>query len=136
MVAAGVVAVLVVAVVVVSVLPTFRDRDTSNLGDDVYDISASTVRARSPLLLNDLAGGERALWVTHVGDDEVTGYHAFAAVASDGCLVTLDRDTLDLIDSCDGLVVPPDGAGQERFPVTYDDGRLIIDLNFADRDTG
>jgi len=128
--------VLVLAVVVVSVLPIFRDRATSNLGDDVYDISASTVRASSPLLLNDLAGGERALWVTHVGDDEMTGYHAFAAVAPDGCLVTLDRDTLDLVDSCDGTIVPPDGAGREQYPVTYDDGRLLIDLNFADRDAG
>jgi hypothetical protein len=131
--AGTVVVALVLAVAVITVLPAFRDRDTNNLGDDVFDVSASTVRARTPMLLNDLAGGDRAIWLTHVGDDETAGYHAFAAVTDAGCAITVNRDSLQLQNSCDGTVVPPDGGGLPQFPVTYDDGRLLVDLNFAER---
>jgi hypothetical protein len=131
--AGSVVVALMVVAAAVTLIPTFRDRDNNNLGADVYEIQASTVRSNSPLLLNDLVGGDRAIWVTHVGDDETTGYHAFAAIAPDGCVVEVDQATLELRRACDGAPVGLDGAGLPQYEVDYDDGVLRIDLNFAAR---
>jgi hypothetical protein len=131
--AGSVVVALMVVAAAVTLIPSFRDRDNNNLGDDVYEIQASTVRANSPLLLNDLVGGDRAIWVTHAGDDETTGYFAFAAVAPDGCVVEVDRTTLELQRACDGAPVGLDGAGLPQYDVAYSDGVLRIDLNFAGR---
>ena len=133
MLAGSVVVALMVIAAAVTLIPSFRDRDNNNLGADVYEIQASTVRANSPLLLNDLVGGDRAIWVTHVGDDETAGYHAFAAIAPDGCAVEVDRATLELQRACDGAPVRLDGAGLPQYDVAYADGLLQIDLNFAGR---
>jgi hypothetical protein len=131
--AGSVVLALIVVAAAVTLVPGFRDRDNNNLGADVYEIQASTVRANSPVLLNDLVGGDRPIWVTHVGDDQTTGYFAFAAVAPDGCAVEVDRDTLELRRACDGAPVGLDGDGLPQYDVGYDDGLLRIDLNFAER---
>jgi hypothetical protein len=117
---------------VVVALTVGRDRDASNLGDDVFEVRASTVRRQTPLLVNDPLGGDRAIWITHSGADEESGYHAFAAVDGD-CTIGLDRETLELRNECTGAVVPPTGDGLAQYPVALDDGDLHIDLNFAER---
>jgi hypothetical protein len=117
---------------VVVALTVGRDRDASNLGDDVFEVRAATVRRQTPLLVNDPLGGDRAIWITHTGTDEDSGYHAFAALDGD-CLIVVDRDTLELRNECTGAVVPPSGDGLAQYPVTLEDGDLLIDVNFAER---
>jgi hypothetical protein len=123
---------LAIAVVVV-LFTVGRDRSTSQLGDDVYGLRAATIRRNSPLLIPDPLGGDRAIWVTHVGADETTGYFAFTAIGEDGCVIEIDRETLDLHNACTGLIVAPDGGGLAQYPVVFDDGRLDIDINFDQR---
>jgi hypothetical protein len=124
-------AILAIGLVVVA-LTVGRDRDTSNLGEDVFEVRAATVRRQTPLLVNDPLGGDRAIWITHVGTDDETGYHAFAAIDGD-CVIALDRDTLELRNECTGEVVPPTGDGLPQYPVTVDGNDLQIDVNFAER---
>lgn len=131
--AGSVVAVLVVVMVALTLIPTFRDRDNNSLGDDVYEIQASTVRSSTPLLVTDLVGGDRPVWITHTGASETDGYRAFSAITPDGCLVEVDRDTLELFRECDGVAVPADGDGLVQYDITYDDGELRIDVNSAAR---
>ena len=129
----GIVVTLALALgLAVVALTVGRDRDTSNLGEDVFQVRASTVRRQTPLLVNDPLGGDRAIWITHTGDDEETGYHAFAAVDGD-CVISLDRATLLLRNECTGDVVPATGDGLAQYPVTVDGNDLEIDVNFAER---
>lgn len=127
--AGSVVVALVVVMGVLTLVPTFRDRSNNNLGDDVYEIQASTVRSSTPLLVNDLVGGDRPIWITHTGTSETEGYHAFSAIAADGCLVEVDQETLELFRGCDGTPVPPAGGDLTGYEVVYDDGELRIDVN-------
>lgn len=128
-VAGSVVVGLVVVMALLTLVPAFRDRSNNELGDDVYEIQASTVRSSTPLLVNDLAGGDRPIWITHTGAVETEGYHAFTAIDDDGCAIEVDQETLELFRGCDGTPVPPDGGDLTHYDVAYDDGELRIDVN-------
>jgi hypothetical protein len=122
------------------------------LGSDTFadqsaEDAAEEVAERGPILYQDLAGGDRDLFLQHLGDDPESGWVAIAArpagVARE-CSIRWHRDDevfrlLDpdgeVSDNCDGREFPPDGEGLPQYPVTVRDGRLDIDLNAEDRAT-
>lgn len=139
--AAGVVvAVLVIGFILSATV--LRDRDSNSLGDERFqDLRAAdvllSVRSGGPLYFADLTDGGRDIYVTHIGDDELSGFLAFSARNdATACLVQWAVDDGFFTDLCDPTqTFPEDGAGLTQYPVELNDGgRLSIDLNFADRD--
>lgn len=85
-----------------------------------------------PFLFQDLAGGDRNLFVQHRGDDPDLGWVAYGAFVPEDpdCRVDLDRDRKILVNACDDEeTFPLDGSGLRYYPVTVEDGRLQIDIN-------
>ncbi|MEM7324450.1 MAG: hypothetical protein AAF531_15280 [Actinomycetota bacterium] len=86
-----------------------------------------------PFFLPDASGGERGIWLQHLGDDPTEGWVAVAIRAPDadaGCFVEWQPDADGFVDLCDGTVYPPDGEGLRQYPVSVDpDGDLTINLN-------
>jgi hypothetical protein len=115
------------------------DRDVSNLGSDTFDSlrpsNVARAAAEGPVFFPDPLGEGRDIYITHAGGDLDEGFVAFSAVNDDtGCLLQYEPDTDDLMDTCDGSRHPADGSTQLRYPVEVRDDRLIIDLNFRERD--
>ena len=107
-------------------------------GEPVFNLGKATERAddiaeRGPQFLPDPSGGDRDLWVNHVGDDEVGGWYAFGArplSAPRTCVAEWQAADGSFVDSCDGSVYPADGTGLPQFPVTVTtDGELSIRLD-------
>lgn len=119
-----------------------RDTGTSNLGDDVFEVGrterlAAEVAERGPFFVQDLVGGGRDLWVQHVGNDPETGWLALGVIIpGDGprCLALWDTGTEQFESDCDDRVFPPDGTGLTQYPVTIEDGNVLVDINFEARD--
>lgn len=133
-----------VAAVVLLVLVTFgpaRDREVSNLGDDVFDLGNTTriaaeIADRGPILFPDVGEGDRPIWVNHLSPAVDTGWVAFSAVAPappDDCVVGWDEPAGQFV-ACDGRTYPPDGTGLAQFVIEVDGSIVSIDLNFAARD--
>ncbi len=118
-----------------------RDRDNTNLGDERFqDLRAAqilqSVDQGGPVFFADLTDGQRDIYVTHVGDDDLSGFLAFLARHPDtGCLVQWQPDDNRFEDLCDPEnIIDPAGGGLTHFPVELVDGRLVIDINAADRE--
>lgn len=132
--------VVVVALVWLTAATIGSDRATTNLGDARFeDVRADRViedvAAGGPVFYPDLTDGRRDIWVTHEGDDALTGFLVLSARAPSGCLVQWEPESSEFYDICDESIrFPADGAGLERYPVEVEDGKLIVDLNFATRD--
>lgn len=123
------------------------------LGTDTFveqdaEAAAQQVEQGGPILYADTAGGDRDIYLQHLGDDPEEGWVAFAARppgVSRECTLRWDGDDevfrlLDpagrATDECDGREYPADGEGLPTYPVTVDeDGKLDVDLNAADRAT-
>jgi hypothetical protein len=108
------------------------------LGSDTYDAGSAESLARSiasagPLLLPDVSGGKRDVYLQHLGDDDTTEWHAFDARRpgqSRDCSLNWRADSDDFVDPCDGTVVPSDGSGLLDYRVTVSDsGRVVVDFN-------
>jgi hypothetical protein len=109
------------------------------LGDDRFDAGqvegiATTIADDGglPLLYQDLAGGNRNVFVQHLEDDPQVGWVAFGAVDPDDpdCAIELDREAALLVNACDpGETYPLDGTGLRYYPTSVEDGRLFVDLN-------
>jgi hypothetical protein len=130
--------VVLAVVIVIVVLPLARNRDTSNLGDDTFEVGrtrriAAEIADRGPILYADPVGGNRPIWVQHVGPTEDTGWIVVAARDPDtGCEVDWDYDAETFID-CDGTDHGSAGEGLFAYPVDVEDGIVSADLNFASR---
>jgi hypothetical protein len=116
------------------------DRDTTNLGSDQFDSlrPAKVARdaAEGPIFFPDPLQQGRDIYIAHEGDDPTTGFIAFSAVNADtDCLLQFDRDIGDLVDTCDDSRHPADGTDQLQYPIEVRDDRLVIDLNFQERET-
>ncbi|MEO1064190.1 MAG: hypothetical protein AAFZ07_22445 [Actinomycetota bacterium] len=133
-----------VAATVLLVLVTFgpaRDREVSNLGDDVFDLGNTTriaaeIADRGPILFPDVGEGNRPIYVNHLSSSVDTGWVAFSALAPAppaDCVIEWDEDA-ELFVACDGRTFPPDGAGLDPFVIAVDGSIVSIDLNFAERD--
>lgn len=146
---------VVVAIGVAAALAVLANRGTVDvrLGSDTFaehdaEDAARDIAENGPILLPDLAGGDRDIYLQHFGDDPDEGWIAFAARppgVSRSCTLQWrgDDEVFRLVDSagkvsgeCDGREFPADGEGLPTYPVTVDaDGTLDIDLNAADRTT-
>ncbi len=118
-----------------------RDRDNTSLGDERFqDLRAAqilqSVNQGGPVFFADLTDGQRDIYVTHIGDDDLDGFVAFLARHPDTtCLVQWQPDANQFVDLCDPAnVIGPAGGGLTQYPVELIDGRLVIDINAADRD--
>jgi len=131
--------VVAIAVVWIAAATVGTNRSATNLGDERFeDVRAAQVVENvadgGPVFYRDLTGGDRDIWITHIGDDPSTGFVVLSAVAPSGCLVQWDATAADFYDICDDTIrYPADGAGLGEFPFELVDGKLVIDLNFDSR---
>jgi hypothetical protein len=109
------------------------------LGEDRFDAGqvenvAEAIEEEGglPLLYQDLAGGDRNLFVQHTEDSPRRGWVAFGAFDPDdpSCAVTIDRAAKVLVNACDaGTTYPLDGRGLRYYPVQVEGNRLLVDIN-------
>ena len=114
---------------------TEQNRIEVRLGDDVFVAGNATDLAEAiandgPLLLADVASGDRDVFLQHLGDDPLTGWVVFDArrpgAGRDCTLVWGDGQ---FTDPCDGTVVPADGEGLAGYDVAVDDdGKVVVTL--------
>jgi hypothetical protein len=128
---------VVIGLVVLLGLAVLASRGSVELqGDPVFDAGrtdsqAAAIARDGPILLGDVAGGERDVYLQHLGTDEDRGWLAFdtrAPGASRDCAVRWVPEDEAFEDPCTGDRYPPDGEGLRQYPVTLDDGRLRVDL--------
>lgn len=108
------------------------------LGSDTYDAGSAASLSRSidsagPLLLPDVSGGARDVYLQHLGDDDATGWYAFDARLpgrSRDCSLGWQADSDEFRDPCDGTIVPADGSGLLSYRVTVSEsGRVVVDFS-------
>ena len=134
-VALGLILVLVLFIVAIPSL-TESGKVQVKLGSDTYDAGSSSSLAKSiasagPLLLPDVSGGRRDVFLQHLGDDPDTGWYAFDARRAGqprDCSLGWSADDQHFVDPCDQSMVPADGTGLVSYPVTVTDGRVIVDF--------
>ena len=114
-----------------------------NLGDRVFDAGfigrqSAEIRDGGPLLYSDVGGGQRDLFVQHIGDDPEVGWLAFSA-----CRVGDPRDCsavwdpeqriFELVSStavvCDAVTFSELGCGLFHYPVEVLDGKVTVFLS-------
>lgn len=115
-----------------------------NIGDDVFApgnidrLSEDIAREQTPLFFGDVAGGDRDIYLQHIGDDETTGWYAFAVRPLDAprdCFAVWDLEAQGFGYTCDDRTFPADGEGLFQYPVVISqNGEITIDLNAADRE--
>jgi hypothetical protein len=136
-VALGLILVLVLFIFAIPSL-TESGKVQVKLGSNTYDAGSSqslagTISSAGPLLLSDVSGGKRDVYLQHIGDDDSTGWHAFDARRpgqSRDCSVTWQAESAEFRDPCDGTTVPADGTGLPSYPVTVSDsGRVEVDFS-------
>jgi hypothetical protein len=109
------------------------------LGDERFNAGRTDRQAQEiadggglPILYPDLVGQDRPIFIQHLGDDPDEGWVAFGAFDPDdpSCLILLDRDAGILVNECDGSVTYPlSGEGLRQYPVSIEDGEIIVDVN-------
>lgn len=115
-----------------------------NIGDDVFApgnvdrLSEDIAREQTPLLLSDVSGGDRDIFLQHIGDDPMTGWFAFAVRPLDAprdCFAIWNREQQRFDYNCDDRTFSAEGEGLFQYPVVISqNGEITIDLNAADRD--
>lgn len=113
------------------------------LGTDKFD--AGYVRSKAleadiqPLLFSDVSGGQRDIFLVHLGTDPLTGWLAFdARKPGQGRECPLDwvSATASFTDRCDGSSVPSNGVGLPSYPVEVTKNEhVIIDLKAEQHST-
>lgn len=136
---AAVALVLIALVTVLVALAASRGDVEINLGDERFNAGDTGRIAERiaedgglPALYADLVNGDRPVFVQHTGDDPDEGWVAFGAFDPDRptCLVEIDQDAMLLVNACDpDLTYPLDGEGLRSYPITVEDGDVIVDIN-------
>lgn len=144
------VGVAVIALVIwgASVLTSQQDSFDVRLGDQTFqggsaERLAAEIEDRGPIFYGDIgdsgSGDKRDIILQHIGDDPDEGWYAFRAQPPGedrDCTWVWQPDDEEFVAACDeSLTAPADGEGLESYPVTVDDGKLDIDLNFERRET-
>jgi hypothetical protein len=111
---------------------TFQGGDAERLAEEIAD--------RGPILYGDISDSDNAsrdIILQHIGDDPEEGWYAFRAQPEDKdreCTWVWQPDEDLFRAKCDdSLTAPADGEGLVRYPVEVEDGKLDVDLNYADR---
>lgn len=142
----GVVVAAVIAAMVIWAASS-SDDVTVQLGDTDFDAGSAArlseeIADNGPWLVPDVAGGGRDIVVNHLGDDPEAGWYAFDARPSGetrDCFFTWDdgADVFVLTTIQDDVVCSDatataagEGEGVTVYPVTIDDGRVRVDINF------
>lgn len=130
----GIVLVLALFVLAIPSL-TEQNRIEVRLGDDVFVAGSAerlspAIAADGPLLLADVASGDRDVYLQHVGSDPATGWIVFdARQAGTGRECTLTWQGDRFTDPCGGPDVDGEGTGLRRYDVKVDeDGNVVVDL--------
>jgi hypothetical protein len=122
------------------------------LGDDVFQAGeaeslAEQIEQDGPILVPDVAGGDRDIVLQHLSDDPRQGWRALAARPpgvsrdctirwEDGIqLFVLLDDQGEQSGDCDGRSFPPDGTGLPRYAVDLREGELYVDLHATEEPT-
>lgn len=108
-----------------------------NLGDETFAAGeleriSTEVDDRGPILYSDVAGGERDIYLTHLGEEPELGWYAFAAQqpgADRECFVEWDTEQELFVDPCTEETFLADGTGLPQYTVTIEDDELVIDIN-------
>jgi hypothetical protein len=109
-------------------------KGTTTAGPDLYIVGqakplAGTVSRSGPLLLQDLLGNSRDIYVQHLSGDDWRTFEAHAPGAPRRCVLRWDPGARQFTDPCDRRVYPADGTGLTTFPTEVDsDGRIVVDL--------
>jgi hypothetical protein len=94
----------------------------------------------NPVALRDPSGGDRDIWLNHIGGEVDEGWYAFGVrplSAPRDCVTEWRGAERHFVDSCDGTLYPPDGQGLPQYPVTIDgEGELAIRLDLIPADAG
>jgi len=94
---------------------------------------ASDVAESGPILLPDQSGGQRDIFLQHLGPSSKDGWYAFDARRPGQprqCTLRWNADAHHFDDPCGGRSVSADGDGLVHYKVTVTkDGTLWIDLN-------
>jgi hypothetical protein len=132
----GLVLVLVLFIVAIPSL-TESGKMEVRLGPERFDAGpvddrAAEVADRGPILLPDVAGNQRDVFLQHLGSDPVGGWLAFDArepgTARD-CTLEWHAERSVFVDPCDGSVVTAEGDGLAQYPVEVtDEGHVIVDF--------
>jgi len=129
----GLVALVLLLVFVVKLL---SDSGASTLGDQTFDVNASTladqVSRNGPILFPDLLGKGRDIYIQHLSDDRKEGWRAFRATAGGDRTCTLRWDGAERVfhDPCDPTTTyPADGSGLEQYQASVQgSNKLVVDL--------
>ena len=112
--------------------PTFQGGNAERLADEIAD--------RGPIIYGDISDSSNAtrdIILQHLGDDPEEGWFAFRAQPANKareCTWEWQADEEQFRAKCDrSLTAPADGEGLVRYPVEVEDGKLDVDLNYADR---
>ena len=132
----GVTGVVIGLVLLVGLAVLASRGDVELQGSPVFDAGrtdsqAPAIERDGPILLGDVAGGDRDVYLQHLGDDEDRGWLAFdtrAPGASRDCAVRWIPADEVFEDPCSGRRYPPDGEGLRQYPVDVRGGRLTVDL--------
>ena len=128
---------VVIGLVVLGSLAVLSSRGTVKLqGDPVFDAGrtdsqAPAIARDGPILLGDVAGGDRDVYLQHLGTDEDRGWLAFDTRppgAPRNCAVRWVAEDEAFVDPCSDRRYPPNGEGLRQYPVDVRDGRLAVDL--------
>ena len=142
----GVVVAAVIAAMVIWAAGSSGDV-TVQLGDTDFDAGSAErlseeIADNGPWLVPDVAGGGRDIIVNHLGDDPEAGWYAFDARPAGetrDCFFSWDDDdeVFVLITIQDDVECGPgtalatgEGEGVTIYPVSVDDGRVRVDINF------
>jgi hypothetical protein len=121
----------------VFVVNLFSNGGSTRLGDATFDVNAAflakQIRQDGPVLFQDLLGGNRDIYVQHLGGTLADGWSAFKATAPGQprtCTLAWDRGAQVFRDTRCGTSVtfPPDGAGLEQYKATVRGNKLIVDF--------
>jgi hypothetical protein len=121
------VAISAVLLVVFVVNVASSDPDDTRIGDETFEVGpADRLIGRTPLLFQDLRGGDLHVWVNHIGTDAESGWVTFSATVRKGCFIERKRNAFS---DCDGKKYPEDGGTQQRFHTAVDnEGRVVVDF--------
>ncbi len=137
--ATGAAAALVVAVIIVVTLVELARSGSvkSHLGASTLNVGraddlAVQVAETGPLLLPDLTGSTRPIWLQHLGGDPKLGWVGIQALnpgEKRTCVLAWQQADRTFRDPCTGVTYPADGAGLVRYPVTVlPSKRISLDL--------
>ena len=121
------VAISAVLLVVLVVQLASSDPEDTRIGDETFLVGpAERIVGKTPLLFQDLRGGDLHVWVNHLGNDPNAGWITFTATVRNGCFIERKRNAF--VD-CDGKKYPEDGGALRHFHTEVDsEGRVVVDF--------